>query len=257
MFGELARQLIARDTEGEWSGTRPGEPSGDLRPVVWALRAVARAPRLWAESRMTRSFNVLSTDQKGERLPLPTFRFRLSGRTVGRASNIIWPAATVTATEFGVGPMRVDRASHIIRAQRERVFDAFTRREAVVCWLPPAGAHAVLDQFEPVPGGPFRMTLIFGGPHKSRGKTSENSDTVDGKFVEIVRPERIVQEFMFVSDDPRFAGKMLMTWTLSETSQGTLVSVAAENVPKGILPDEHQTGMASSLKNLARYIESR
>ena len=99
------------------------------------------------------------------------------------------------------------------------------------------------------------MTLVFSGADHTSGKTSENSDTIAGKFVEIVRPERIVQAFTFASDDPKFAGRMLMTWTLTETPKGTLVSVAAENVPVGISREEHQIGMTSSLENLASYVE--
>lgn len=151
--------------------------------------------------------------------------------------------------------MRVDRASRLIAAERERVFDAFTKRDAILRWLPPAGASAVLEKFEPAPGGRFCMTLVFSGSDSTNRKTSENSDMIDGKFVEIVCPERIVQEFRFVSDDPKFAGSMLMTWTLAETPQGTLVSVAAQNVPEGISPEEHQIGMTSSLEKLARYVE--
>lgn len=153
--------------------------------------------------------------------------------------------------------MRVDRASRLVAAARERVFDAFTNRDAIVRWLPPAGAQGVLHEFEPRPGGLFCMTLVFPRSDNITRKTSENSDTVDGKFVEVVRPERIVQEFTFVSDDPRFAGRMLMTWTFAETSNGTLVTVAAENVPEGISPEDHQMGMTSSLENLARYVEEK
>lgn len=153
--------------------------------------------------------------------------------------------------------MRVDRASQLIAAPREHVFRAFVDRDAITQWLPPTGARAVLERFDPQPGGPFTMTLIFRDNASTKRKTSESSDTIVGKFVDLVRPERIEQEFTFVSDDPQFAGTMLMTWTLAETAGGTLVSVAARNVPEGITPEEHRAGMASSLANLARYVESQ
>jgi uncharacterized protein YndB with AHSA1/START domain len=153
--------------------------------------------------------------------------------------------------------MRTDRASKLIAASRERVFDAFTQREAVLEWLPPKGAIGELDLFEPVAGGAFRMTLTFDEGKASPGKTSQNTDTVDGRFVELVQPERIVQDFDFVSDDIRFAGTMTMTWQLRAQEGGTLVEVAASNVPAGIPHDEHEQGMASSLSNLADYLEGR
>lgn len=152
--------------------------------------------------------------------------------------------------------MRTDKASRTITAPRDRVFQAFVKREEIVRWLPPAGARAILEEFEPAPDGPFRMTLIFAGSGSKSGETSQNSDKVQGKFVEITPPERIVQQFTFVSDDPKFEGTMLMTWALDETPTGTLVSVVAENVPEGISAEDHQLGMTSSLESLAAIVEA-
>jgi uncharacterized protein YndB with AHSA1/START domain len=152
--------------------------------------------------------------------------------------------------------VRVDRASRLIAAPRDRVYKAFVEPEAIVQWLPPSGARAALEEFDPRPGGPFRITLIFDEGSQTKRKTSENSDTVDGTFVDLVPPEFIEQQFTFVSDDPQFAGTMVMTWTLTEGPQGTLVSVAAQNVPEGITRQEHRAGVISSLANLAAYIET-
>jgi uncharacterized protein YndB with AHSA1/START domain len=152
--------------------------------------------------------------------------------------------------------MRVDRASRVMAAPRERVFQAFVDPQAIVRWLPPSGARAVLEAFDPRPGGRFRMTLIFGEGGATKRKTSENSDTVDGRFVDLIPLELIEQQVSFESDDPQFAGTMGMTWTLTEMPKGTLVSVAATDVPDGITPGEHQAGMNSSLANLAAYVES-
>ena len=151
---------------------------------------------------------------------------------------------------------RVDHASRRVEASPERVFEAFVEPEAIVEWLPPAGAHATLEAFDPRPGGAFRITLVFVDERgAAKGKTTETSDTVDGRFVELVAPRLIVQQFTFLSDDPDFAGTMKMTWSLAESDGGTLVSVAAEDVPRGISPDEHQIGLTSSLANLAAYVE--
>lgn len=152
--------------------------------------------------------------------------------------------------------MRVDAASRVIRAPREPIYRALVDREAVVRWLPPAGAHATLHLFEPWPCGAFRMTLTFDGPSDgTKRKTTENSDAVDGRFVELVPPRSVVQQFEFVSEHPEFAGTMTMTWTLSEVPTGTLVNVAATHVPRGLPATDHQRGMESSLENLASFIE--
>jgi uncharacterized protein YndB with AHSA1/START domain len=114
----------------------------------------------------------------------------------------------------------------------------------------------MLEEFDPRPGGPFRMTLLFGDGDATKGKTSAKSDSVDGRFVDLVPPQLIEQEFSFVSADPQFAGTMTMTWTLAKVGEGTLVEVTARNVPDGITPEQHRIGMSSSLTNLAAFVET-
>ena len=152
--------------------------------------------------------------------------------------------------------MRVDRASLRIAASASGIYRALTDREAVQIWLPPAGAQGLIDAFDPRPGGAFRMTLVFEGPGKTGSrKSSANTDVVDGEFVELV-PDRLVrQRFVFQSKYPEFGGEMSMTWTLNRQPEGVEVTVTAENVPVGISRHDHEVGMASSLANLARYVE--
>jgi hypothetical protein len=66
---------------------------------------------------------------------------------------------------------------------------------------------------------------------------------------------RVVQGVGFVSHDPSYAGTMTMKWELTEVDGGTRVEITAGNVPDGIAAAEHAAGMASSLENLATYLE--
>lgn len=128
--------------------------------------------------------------------------------------------------------------------------------KALALWRPPAGMRAEFQAFEPRAGGRFRMALTYtGAGHAGRGKTSEHADVVEGRFVELVPDERVVETVEFVSDDPAFAATMKITTTLMPVSGGTEVTIRCENVPSGIRPDDHQVGMASTLKNLAAFIE--
>ena len=155
-------------------------------------------------------------------------------------------------------PKRTDRSARTIAASPRRIFQALTSRSAVQTWLPPAGARGVVEAFEPHPGGAFRMTLVFDGAGDTGSrKSSVDTDVVVGEFVELI-PDRLVrQRFTFESEDPSFAGTMQMTWTLAERPNGAEVSIEAEDVPEGISPHDHQVGMASSLANLAQYVEHR
>ena len=59
----------------------------------------------------------------------------------------------------------------------------------------------------------------------------------------------------FVSDDPAYAGTMTMTCEVTAVEAGTRVDIVAEDVPDGISAEDHAAGLASSLTNLATYLE--
>ena len=149
---------------------------------------------------------------------------------------------------------RIDTASRAIRASAGSLYRAFIDPDLVARWLPPKGARATLDRFEPRPGGAFCLTLTF-GKDMVAGKSGADTDVVEGSFVELVPCRKVAQLFTFKSSDPAFAGTMRMTWTLEPAGEGTLVTVTAENVPPGIAPEDHQEGMAGSLANLAALCE--
>jgi hypothetical protein len=46
-----------------------------------------------------------------------------------------------------------------------------------------------------------------------------------------------------------------MTWALEPVDGGTLVTIRADDVPRGISAEDHAAGMAASLENLARFVE--
>jgi uncharacterized protein YndB with AHSA1/START domain len=148
--------------------------------------------------------------------------------------------------------VRRDTASRVIQASPRAIYDALMTREAVSAWLAPQGATLEVQAFEPRIGGQFRMTLTFAA---APGKSTADTDVVVGRFVDLEPQARVVQAFEFASADPAFAGTMTMTWTLRADAVGTIVTVAAENVPPGIDPAEHEAGMRSSLAHLAAYVE--
>jgi uncharacterized protein YndB with AHSA1/START domain len=152
---------------------------------------------------------------------------------------------------------RTDRVSRLIAASPEAVYDALVDRRALEVWLPPEGMLGRMERWDPRPGGGFRMELTYldssGGP----GKTSEATDVVDVSFAELVPPTLVVQRAEFAADDPAFAGIMTMMWRLDGRADGTEVSVTAVDVPSGIDQAVHEAGIASSLANLASYVENR
>jgi uncharacterized protein YndB with AHSA1/START domain len=144
----------------------------------------------------------------------------------------------------------------MLNASVSRVFDALVSREALESWLPPGDMTGSFDRFDPKPGGSYRLVLRYANPTTSQGKSSADSDIVEVRYLDIIPNDCVVQAVDFVADDPKFAGTMKMTWTVQEEPGGTRVEIVAEDVPDGISAEDHAVGLASSLANLASFVES-
>ena len=127
---------------------------------------------------------------------------------------------------------RADTASRIIAAPPPTIYGALVDRDALLAWLPPEGMTGEILEFDPHPGGAFRMALHY--DRGGEGKTTENTDVVDSEFVEFVPDERVVWLVRFKSEDPAFRGTMRMVWDLEPVPEGTRVIVLAEYVPEVI-----------------------
>lgn len=150
---------------------------------------------------------------------------------------------------------RTDSATRFIAAPADVIYRAFVDPKAWPQWLPPDGMTGQIYEFDARPGGTYRMALTYRADHPNAGKTSDDTDVVEGRFAELVPNDRVVQIVTFQSDDPAFTGEMRMTWSLSPAVGGTSVSIIAKNVPAGISKEDHDLGLRSTLENLARYVE--
>ncbi|MDP2621135.1 MAG: SRPBCC family protein [Hyphomicrobiales bacterium] len=146
--------------------------------------------------------------------------------------------------------------SRVINAPREAVYRAFLDQNALVAWLPPGSMRGVVHAFDGREGGSFRISLVYPeGDGSLRGKTSESTDTIQGRFVELIRNERIVWATEFESADPSFAGTMTVSWTLAPAGSGTKATVLCENIPRGIRPEDNEAGCRSTLEKLAAFLD--
>ena len=151
---------------------------------------------------------------------------------------------------------RLDRALTDVAAPPSVVFAAFVDQDALATWLPPAEMTGEISDFDPREGGGFTMTLTYPAGSGDRGKTTADSDVTRVQIDELVPDRRVVWGVEFDSDDPDHAGRMTMTWTLTERDGGTRVTIDATDVPAGIDPDSHQQGLDASLANLAAYCQA-
>ena len=150
---------------------------------------------------------------------------------------------------------RTDRATRLIDAPPERTYAALVDPDALEAWLPPDGMTGRFDRFDGRPGGSYRMILTYTDASTGSGKATADSDVVEARFLDTVAGSRVVQAVDFVSDDPAFSGTMTMTWEVIPVGTRTRVEIRAEDVPVGISAEEHAAGLASSLANLAAFLE--
>ena len=153
------------------------------------------------------------------------------------------------------GNKRRDSASRVIMASPRTIYQAFLNPKSLVSWLPPKGMSGQIDMFEPRKGGTYKVTLTYEMDHSNSGKTSENTDVAQGKFLDLVPNKKIVQSVKFDSEDPSFSSEMIQKWLLEGISGGTKVTIICENVPEGIRKEDHDIGLRSTLKNLAFFTE--
>lgn len=153
---------------------------------------------------------------------------------------------------------RSTSVSTVIHAPRAAVYAAFLDPEAVATWLAPDTMRGQVEVFEPHAGGLMRMSLTYlDQADAGRGKTSADTDTFEGRFVELVPDEKIVQAFEFESDQPEFAGTMTITWSLADVDGGTEVTSLCEQIPPGIRLEDNETGTRQSLSKLAAFVEGQ
>ena len=149
--------------------------------------------------------------------------------------------------------------SRMINAPRHAVYQAFLDADAVATWLAPDTMKGEVHAFEPREGGIIRMSLTYPNieetPDGKGGKSSDNTDTFQGTFGELIPNEKIVWLTEFESPDPAFAGEMKLTWSFEDADGGTQVTVLCENIPVGIRPEDNEAGSRSSLEKLARFLE--
>jgi uncharacterized protein YndB with AHSA1/START domain len=148
-------------------------------------------------------------------------------------------------------PPAASRASRLIPASPERVYEAFVDPAALVEWLPPADMTGEIHAFDPKAG--YRMSLYDPAIERdARGKTTAREDRVDVRFVELVPPRRIVEAVTFDTEDPAFRDTMTIVITFEQVPGGTEVTMAFSDLPSGLRPEDNDQGARLSLEQLAR-----
>jgi uncharacterized protein YndB with AHSA1/START domain len=152
--------------------------------------------------------------------------------------------------------MRATRMSLRVDAPRARVYRALIDARAVATWMVPDGMTSEVHAFDPREGGGFRISLTHSAP-TGAGKTSAQTDTFHGRFVQLVPDEQVVEVVEFETADPALRGEMTVSFTLADAEGGRATDVVAEHdrLPPGLSAVDNETGWRMSLAKLAALVE--
>lgn len=142
-----------------------------------------------------------------------------------------------------------------IAAPRPRVFGALLDPRAVERWRVPYDMTSEVHELDAREGGSFRVSLSYRDPNR-HGKTSANTDTYRGRFVELVPDLRVVEAVEFETGEDSMRGEMRITTTLTDApGGGTDIEMAFDGLPPGVRPQDNEQGTRMALERLAALLE--
>lgn len=136
------------------------------------------------------------------------------------------------------------RLHRVIPAPVERVYKAFTDKQALEYWLPPYGFTGTIHEMDVRVGGGYRMSFTNFGTGGSHSFSVE--------IVELVPNERIRHTDRF--DDENLPGEMRVAIEMKAVSCGTEIQIVQEGIPSIIPVDGCYLGWQESLEQLARLV---
>jgi uncharacterized protein YndB with AHSA1/START domain len=105
-------------------------------------------------------------------------------------------------------------------------------------------------------GGKFRISLTYDAPTHI-GKTTAQTDTYHGRFVELVPNKRVVEMDEFETEDPALRGEMKITIELTDKEDGTEVVGVHEGLPPGLRDADNELGWRIALEKLASFVTTQ
>jgi uncharacterized protein YndB with AHSA1/START domain len=138
-------------------------------------------------------------------------------------------------------------ASRIVFAPEDTLYDAMTDVGQLPVWLLPDGDDFRIETFDLRPGGRFRVVLEATDDYPVLA--------VNGRFVDIVQDQQIVQVVELESPVRGFAGAMRIIWSLEDVPEGTCLRLAARDVPPGLDAEWLISQFEAALDRLALVVE--
>lgn len=148
---------------------------------------------------------------------------------------------------------RIDKASALVGAPQESIYQSFVKEEAFRRWMAPHDMTMKIESFDAVEGGMFTVNLIY-DDKETAGKTSDNVDRYTGVFKTLEPYNRVIFTVEFDTDDEKYEGIMEQEWLLVSEGNETEVLVTCRDVPEGIDQEVHERALIVALYRLAEHL---
>ena len=153
--------------------------------------------------------------------------------------------------------MRTTRVHRHIHAPRSTIYRLLLDPVAIAEWKVPDGMTGHVHALEPVEGGAIHVSLTY-RDQTGDGKSGAHTDTYQGRFLQLVPNERVVEVDWFDTSNPDMQGEMTSTIVLSDApGGGTDVVGIHEGLPAGISMADNETGWRMAFAKLAALAEAQ
>lgn len=133
----------------------------------------------------------------------------------------------------------------VIKAIPEKVYRAFTEKNAISSWLPPYGFLCTVQEMNVKVGGSYKMTF--------HNFSTGNGHSFGGKYVEIKLNEFLKYTDTF--DDPNLPGEMTTSVWFKKVLAGTEIKIVQDRIPSAIPLEMCYLGWQESLEKLTKLVE--
>lgn len=128
---------------------------------------------------------------------------------------------------------------------RERVFKAWTRRDALAAWMGPTGMSCPGAECDPRVGGRYRLPMQ---------NDAGDLHTACGEYIEITPPERLSFTWAWEQPEGGTGPEMLVSVSFTETENGTLLTLVQERFADEETRLRHGEGWNASINCLETYL---
>jgi len=142
---------------------------------------------------------------------------------------------------------------HHYNVPRQRVYEAWTKAEAMGQWFGPHSHHCKVEKLDVREGGQYQIRMIpVTEDHDCTGETDADS-VCAGEFVKVKAPELLVITFNWIENGADM-GETLLTIEFQESAKGTDVLLTHERLPDEELRQAHEAGWQGTLECLEEFL---